>query len=122
MSDTVSRAAEENVLRSVPRQLLVGGEWRPAAGGATFAVEDPATGETLVEVADGRAEDARGALDAAVEGAVTAKMRNMGEACTAANRFHVHESASGEFARAWRRGWPGCAPAGAPTPACRWAR
>ena len=30
-------------------------------------------------------------LDAAVEGAMVAKMRNIGEACTAANRFHVHE-------------------------------
>jgi succinate-semialdehyde dehydrogenase/glutarate-semialdehyde dehydrogenase len=38
-------------------------------------------------------------LDAAVEGAVLAKMRNVGEACTAANRFHVHESVAGEFAR-----------------------
>src|ERR671920_1136700 len=37
-------------------------------------------------------------LDAAVEGAVLAKMRNIGEACTAANRFHVHESVAGEFA------------------------
>jgi succinate-semialdehyde dehydrogenase / glutarate-semialdehyde dehydrogenase len=38
-------------------------------------------------------------LDAAVEGAMTAKMRNVGEACTAANRFHVHESVADEFAR-----------------------
>jgi len=38
-------------------------------------------------------------LDAAVEGALTAKMRNVGEACTAANRFHVHESLAEEFAR-----------------------
>jgi succinate-semialdehyde dehydrogenase/glutarate-semialdehyde dehydrogenase len=37
-------------------------------------------------------------LDAAVEGAVLAKMRNGGEACTSANRFHVHESISEEFA------------------------
>jgi succinate-semialdehyde dehydrogenase/glutarate-semialdehyde dehydrogenase len=37
-------------------------------------------------------------LDAAVEGAVIAKMRNIGEACTAANRFHVHESIGEEFA------------------------
>ncbi|HTR89642.1 MAG TPA: NAD-dependent succinate-semialdehyde dehydrogenase [Solirubrobacteraceae bacterium] len=37
-------------------------------------------------------------LDAAVEGALRAKMRNVGEACTAANRFHVHESLAGEFA------------------------
>jgi succinate-semialdehyde dehydrogenase / glutarate-semialdehyde dehydrogenase len=36
-------------------------------------------------------------LDAAVEGALTAKMRNVGEACTAANRFHVHESVADEF-------------------------
>jgi succinate-semialdehyde dehydrogenase/glutarate-semialdehyde dehydrogenase len=38
-------------------------------------------------------------LDAAVEGAMLAKMRNVGEACTAANRFHVHESLADEFAR-----------------------
>ncbi|HYF26379.1 MAG TPA: NAD-dependent succinate-semialdehyde dehydrogenase [Baekduia sp.] len=38
-------------------------------------------------------------LDAAVDGAMIAKMRNIGEACTAANRFHVHESVAGEFAR-----------------------
>ena len=37
-------------------------------------------------------------LDAAVEGAMLAKMRNMGEACTAANRFIVHESVADEFA------------------------
>ncbi len=36
-------------------------------------------------------------LDAAVDGAMLAKMRNMGEACTAANRFLVHESVAGEF-------------------------
>jgi succinate-semialdehyde dehydrogenase / glutarate-semialdehyde dehydrogenase len=38
-------------------------------------------------------------LDAAVDGAMLAKMRNMGEACTAANRFIVHESVAGEFGR-----------------------
>jgi succinate-semialdehyde dehydrogenase/glutarate-semialdehyde dehydrogenase len=37
-------------------------------------------------------------LDAAVEGAMVAKMRNMGEACTAANRFLVHSSVAAEFA------------------------
>ena len=37
-------------------------------------------------------------LDAAVEGAMLAKLRNMGEACTAANRFLVHESVIDEFA------------------------
>jgi succinate-semialdehyde dehydrogenase/glutarate-semialdehyde dehydrogenase len=38
-------------------------------------------------------------LDAAVEGALIAKLRNVGEACTAANRFHVHESLAEEFAK-----------------------
>jgi succinate-semialdehyde dehydrogenase/glutarate-semialdehyde dehydrogenase len=36
-------------------------------------------------------------VDAAVEGAMLAKMRNMGEACTAANRFIVHESVAADF-------------------------
>jgi succinate-semialdehyde dehydrogenase/glutarate-semialdehyde dehydrogenase len=36
-------------------------------------------------------------LDAAVDGAMVAKMRNVGEACTSANRFHVHESVAEEF-------------------------
>ncbi|MBD0281409.1 MAG: NAD-dependent succinate-semialdehyde dehydrogenase [Thermoleophilaceae bacterium] len=38
-------------------------------------------------------------LDAAVEGALLAKMRNIGEACTAANRFHVSEPVREEFQR-----------------------
>ena len=38
-------------------------------------------------------------LDKAVDGAVTAKFRNIGEACTAANRFIVHTSVAEEFAR-----------------------
>jgi succinate-semialdehyde dehydrogenase / glutarate-semialdehyde dehydrogenase len=37
-------------------------------------------------------------LDAAVEGAMVAKLRNMGEACTAANRFYVHASLAEPFA------------------------
>ena len=38
-------------------------------------------------------------LDAAVEGALLAKMRNIGEACTSANRFHVAEPVREEFER-----------------------
>jgi len=37
-------------------------------------------------------------IDAAVEGAMIAKMRNMGEACTAANRFYVHADVHDAFA------------------------
>jgi succinate-semialdehyde dehydrogenase / glutarate-semialdehyde dehydrogenase len=36
-------------------------------------------------------------LDAAVDGAMIAKMRNMGEACTSANRFYVHEKVHDAF-------------------------
>ena len=36
-------------------------------------------------------------VDAAVEGAMIAKMRNGGEACTAANRFYVHSAVADEF-------------------------
>jgi len=36
-------------------------------------------------------------LDAALEGAMLAKLRNIGEACTAANRFYVAESLAGDF-------------------------
>ena len=39
---------------TLPTGLLIDGEWRKATGGGTFAVHDPASGDTLVEVADGR--------------------------------------------------------------------
>jgi succinate-semialdehyde dehydrogenase / glutarate-semialdehyde dehydrogenase len=38
-------------------------------------------------------------LDAAVNGAMLAKMRNIGEACTAANRFYVHSAINDEFSQ-----------------------
>src|SRR5205807_1075536 len=37
-------------------------------------------------------------VDAAVQGALIAKMRNIGEACTSANRFHVAEKVADQFA------------------------
>jgi len=58
-------AAEQEVLDAVPKQLLIGGEWRAAGTGGTLAVEDPSTGKTLVEVADAQVEDALAALAAA---------------------------------------------------------
>jgi len=42
-------------------------------------------------------------INAAVEGAMIAKMRNGGEACTAANRFYVHEAVADEFNAAFGR-------------------
>ena len=64
------RAAADNVVRPVME----------LGGNAPFIVFDDAD------------------IDAAVEGAMIAKMRNMGEACTSANRFYVHQAVHGEFA------------------------
>ncbi len=58
---------ESDVVAAVPKQLLIGGSWTPAASGRTVAVEDPATGETIAEIADGDATDALAALSAADE-------------------------------------------------------
>jgi succinate-semialdehyde dehydrogenase / glutarate-semialdehyde dehydrogenase len=58
---------ERAVLESVPKQLYVGGQWRDAAGGGTLTVEDPATTEALVAVADGQESDALAALGAAAD-------------------------------------------------------
>ena len=57
---------ERKVVEAAPKQLFIGGEWRDAADGGTFEVEDPSTGEALCEVADATPDDARAALDAAV--------------------------------------------------------
>jgi succinate-semialdehyde dehydrogenase / glutarate-semialdehyde dehydrogenase len=59
--------AEQVVLDAVPKELFIGGEWRAASTGGTLAVEDPSTGETLVEVADAQVEDALAALTAAAD-------------------------------------------------------
>jgi succinate-semialdehyde dehydrogenase / glutarate-semialdehyde dehydrogenase len=59
-------AQDQAVTDKVPKQLFIAGEWRDAGGGETLAVEDPATGETLCEIADATPEDATAALDAAV--------------------------------------------------------
>ncbi len=60
-------ADESAVIAGVNGQLLIGGEWRDASGGGTFGVEDPSTGETLCEIADGTPDDAKAALDAACD-------------------------------------------------------
>jgi succinate-semialdehyde dehydrogenase/glutarate-semialdehyde dehydrogenase len=63
---SITADKETAVVEQAPTQLYIGGEWRDASGGDTLAVEDPSTGETLVEVADATAGDATAALDAAV--------------------------------------------------------
>jgi succinate-semialdehyde dehydrogenase/glutarate-semialdehyde dehydrogenase len=49
-------------LDAVPKQLLIGDRWRDATGGATFDIEDPATGKTLAHVADASPADGMAAL------------------------------------------------------------
>jgi succinate-semialdehyde dehydrogenase/glutarate-semialdehyde dehydrogenase len=60
-------AREQAVLDRVPTQLYIGGQWRPASGGGTLAVEDPSTREPLIEVADATPQDALAALAAAAD-------------------------------------------------------
>ena len=63
---TISPSQEQQAVEQVPKQLYIGGEWRDGAKG-TLTVEDPSTAEPLCEVADASVEDARAALDAAVD-------------------------------------------------------
>ena len=58
--------SEQAVVEKVTPRLFIGGEWREASGGGSFAVEDPSTGEELCQVADATPEDGMAALDAAV--------------------------------------------------------
>ena len=67
MTTQTQNPKEAAVLRGVPKQLYIGGEWTDPADGGTLPVEDPATGETIAEVADARPDDAMRALDAAVD-------------------------------------------------------
>ena len=53
------------LLAKVPTGLLINGEWRDAASGETFEVENPATGETLATLASASSDDAMAALEAA---------------------------------------------------------
>jgi succinate-semialdehyde dehydrogenase/glutarate-semialdehyde dehydrogenase len=59
--------SEQAVLERVPNELLIDGQWRAATGGGTLSVEDPSTGEALVEVADAQVDDALAALSAAAD-------------------------------------------------------
>jgi succinate-semialdehyde dehydrogenase / glutarate-semialdehyde dehydrogenase len=66
-TEDTERDTEQAVLAGVPKNLFIGGDWRPASAGGTLAVEDPSTGETLVQVADGQVDDALAALAAAAD-------------------------------------------------------
>ncbi len=63
---TITASQEQQLVDQVPKQLYIGGEWRDGAKG-TLTVEDPSTAEALCEVADASVDDAKAALDAAVD-------------------------------------------------------
>ncbi|MGG5171998.1 NAD-dependent succinate-semialdehyde dehydrogenase [Pseudarthrobacter sp. J1738] len=65
MTEAITAEREKALLATVPTGLLIGVEWRPAASGKTFEVEDPATGKVLLSIADAGPEDGMAALDAA---------------------------------------------------------
>lgn len=54
---------EEELLKSIPQGLLVGGRWVPAKGDRTLEVTDPSTGQVLAEGADASPDDGLAALD-----------------------------------------------------------
>src|SRR5580693_9071890 len=63
MTVTVDRIVEE--FTAAPQKLFINGQWTDAASGKTFATPNPATGETLANVAEGDAEDVNRAVGAA---------------------------------------------------------
>ncbi|HXM87278.1 MAG TPA: NAD-dependent succinate-semialdehyde dehydrogenase [Solirubrobacteraceae bacterium] len=67
MSAAAGASDELAVLADVPKQLYIAGRWRDATGARTLAVEDPSSGQTLVDVADAQPDDALAALAAAAE-------------------------------------------------------
>jgi phenylacetaldehyde dehydrogenase len=63
MTVTLDRNVEQFI--GAPRQLFINGQWADAASGQTFATPNPATGETLANIAEGDAEDIDRAVRAA---------------------------------------------------------
>src|SRR5271168_1482281 len=63
MTVTVDRSVEDFI--STPRKLFINGQWVDAASGKTFETPNPATGQTLANVAEGDSEDIDRAVRAA---------------------------------------------------------
>ena len=63
----ITQNDEARVIAAVPKDLFIGGGWRAALRAKRFSVTDPSTGESLCEVGDAGPDDAKAALDAAVD-------------------------------------------------------
>jgi succinate-semialdehyde dehydrogenase/glutarate-semialdehyde dehydrogenase len=59
--------SEQSVVEAVPKQLYIGGSWRDGSGEGSIEVEDPATEETIAEVANASGDDASAALAACAD-------------------------------------------------------
>ncbi|MDN5790514.1 MAG: NAD-dependent succinate-semialdehyde dehydrogenase [Micrococcales bacterium] len=62
----MATVTQKSVIESVPKGLFIGGEWRDGSDGEMIAVDDPATGRVLTDVAVASVADGAAALDAAV--------------------------------------------------------
>jgi acyl-CoA reductase-like NAD-dependent aldehyde dehydrogenase len=69
--------ATQAFLDRQPKQLLIGGEWQPAASGETFATLNPATGAPLAQVAQAGAADVDRAVQAARRAFESAPWRDL---------------------------------------------
>jgi phenylacetaldehyde dehydrogenase len=78
-------ASLKETLRSRPRQLLIGGQWRPPPSGEVLDVFDPANGEVFAQAAAGEAAD----IDAAVKSARHALERSAWRTTSPAERARL---------------------------------
>jgi len=90
---------ESELLAKVPTQLYIAGKWVSGNGQGSIAVEDPATGKTLVEIANANASDGLAALTAADEASASwAKVAPRERAEILRRAFEIVKSRSEEFA------------------------
>ncbi len=90
---------ESELLAKVPTQLYIAGKWVSGNGGGSIAVEDPATGKTLLEIANANAEDGLAALTAADEASSSwAKVSPRERSEILRRAFEIIKARSEEFA------------------------
>lgn len=90
---------ESELLAKVPTQLYIAGKWVSGNGSGSIAVEDPATGKTLLEIANANAYDGLAALTAADEAADSwAKVAPRERSEILRRAFEIIKARSEEFA------------------------
>jgi len=90
---------ESELLAKVPTQLYIDGKWVSGNGAGSIAVEDPATGKTLLEIANANAEDGLAALTAADEASASwAKVSPRERSEILRRAFEIIKARSEEFA------------------------